>query len=303
MMRHHFYTILAALSKIFGPWLFAIVSRGIAVGYFLFFPKRSAASARFYRVLFPQRTRAYAWWCAFRQFQNFTTVFFDRYLLRDPGAIDFTFEGREHLLAAVAQGRGGVLLMSHMGNWEAGARLLRRNIPDLRLMLYMGRRAQEQIERLQKEDLAASGIRILAADEAGGSAFDLVEGAAFLKSGGFVSMAGDVVWRPDQQTVAVRFLDHRVRLPEAPFMLALVSRVPLYIFFATRRGPQKYHFSVTGPVAVTADRRDQRREAIRKAAQSYAAQLETQVQRYPQEWYHFQPFLGPPAAPDPAADP
>jgi predicted LPLAT superfamily acyltransferase len=298
-MRHHFYKILTILSKRFGPWLFALVSRGIAAGYFIFFPKRSAASARFYRVLFPQRTRAYAWWCAWRQFQNFTTVFLDRYLLPDPGAIQFTFEGREHLLAAVAEGRGGILLMSHMGNWEAGARLLRRSIPDLRLMLYMGRRAQEQIERLQKEDLAASGIRILAADEAGGSAFDLVEGAAFLKSGGFVSMAGDIVWRPDRQGLSVRFLDHAARLPEAPFMLALVSRAPLYIFFATRRGPRQYHFSVTGPVAVTAASRDLRRVAVQQAAQTYAAHLEAQVRRNPLEWYHFEPFLGPPVGPDP----
>lgn len=297
-MRHHFYKILTALSKLFGAWLFALVSRGIAASYFVFFPRRSAASARFYRVLFPQRTRAYAWWCAWRQFQNFTTVFLDRYLLHDRGAIDYTFAGREHLIAAVAQGRGGILLMSHMGNWEAGARLLRRNIPDLRLMLYMGRRAKEQIERLQKEDLAASGIRILAADEAGGSAFDLVEGAAFLKSGGFVSMAGDLVWRPDQQAVSVRFLNHTVRLPEAPFMLALVSSAPLYIFFATKRGTRRYHFSVSGPVTVTAARRDLRREAVAQAAQTYADHLEAQVRQNPLEWYHFEPFLSPVAGPN-----
>ena len=299
-MHHYFYKILTALSKIFGPWLFALVSRGIAAGYFVFFPRRSAASARFYRVLFPNRSRWHAWWCAWRQFQNFTTVFLDRYLLHDRGAIDYTFAGREHLIAAVAQGRGGILLMSHMGNWEAGARLLRRNIPDLRLMLYMGRRAKEQIERLQKEDLVASGIRILAADPQSGSAFDLVEGAAFLKSGGFVSMAGDVVWRPEQQAVAVRFLGHTVRLPEAPFMLALVSRAPLYIFFATKRGTRQYHFSVSGPVAVTAPSRGLRREAVAQAAQTYADHLEAQVRRNPLEWYHFQPFLGPPADPPPA---
>ena len=53
-MRHHFYKYLTTLSKFFGPWLFALVSRGIATGYFLFSP-RSAASARFYRVLFRPR--------------------------------------------------------------------------------------------------------------------------------------------------------------------------------------------------------------------------------------------------------
>lgn len=294
-MRERFYTILTTLSKIFGTWLFSLVARGIAAGYFLLFPRRAAASARFYRVLFAGRGWCHAWWCAWRQFQNFTTVFLDRDLLQDSGAIHYTFEGREHLIEAVDQGRGGILLMSHMGNWEVGARLLRRNIPDLRLMLYMGRQAREQIERRQKADLTASGIRIVAADPAEDSPFELIEGVGFLKSGGFVSMAGDVVWRPEQRVVTACFLGHTVRLPEAPFMLALVSGAPLYVFFASARGPRQYHFSVTSPFMVTAETRSRRHSAVAGAAQFYAERLEAQVRRHPLEWYHFKPFLGPPA--------
>ncbi|MFZ1985028.1 MAG: lauroyl acyltransferase [Desulfatitalea sp.] len=297
-MRERFYAILTALSKIFGTWLFAVTARGIAAGYFVLFPRRAAASARFYRALYPERSRLYAGGCAWRQFQNFTTVFLDRHLLHAIGAIEYTFEGREHLIEAVRQGHGGILLMSHMGNWEVGARLLRQNVPQLRLMLYMGRRAKEQIERLQKEDLTASGIRIVAADEASGSPFDLVEGVGFLKSGGIVSMTGDRLWRPDQRAVAVRFLGHSVQLPEAPFMLALVSGAPLFIFFASRRGSRRYHFCASGPMVVAADSRAQRREAVARAAQAYAGRLEAQVRRYPLEWYHFGPFLGPPVDPE-----
>jgi predicted LPLAT superfamily acyltransferase len=297
-MRERFYAILTALSKIFGTWLFALTARGIAAGYFFLFPRRAAVSAHFYRTLFADRSRWYAWWCAWRQFQNFTTVFLDRYLLHDSDTIAYTFEGREHLIDAVRQGRGGILLMSHMGNWEVAARLLRSTIPDLRLMLYMGRRAKEQIERLQKEDLAASGIRVIAADQASGSPFDLVEGVGFLKSGGFVSIAGDVVWRPDQRVVPARFFGHTVQLPEAPFMLALVSGAPLYVFFTSIRGPRRYHFFVSGPMGVVADDRAQRRPAVVRAAQGYAERLEEQVRRNPLEWYHFEPFFGPPADPE-----
>jgi len=164
-MLRHFYRLLAAASTVAGAWLFALVARGIAAGYFVLFPRRAAVSASFYRALFPGRGRWHAWWCAWRQFQTFTTVYLDRFLLQDGAAINFTFEGREHLDAAVAEGRGGILLMSHLGAWEVGARLLRRMIPDLRLMLYVGRRAKEDIERLQKEDLAASGIRVQAVGE------------------------------------------------------------------------------------------------------------------------------------------
>ncbi|MBT8339013.1 MAG: lauroyl acyltransferase, partial [Desulfatitalea sp.] len=193
-------------------------------------------------------------------------------------------------------GHGGILLMSHLGNWEVGARLLRQNMPHLRLMLYVGRRAKDQIEHLQKQDLMADGIRVVTVDQQGASAFDLVEGTTHLRSGGFVSMAGDMIWRLEQRKVRVRFLDHWVSLPEAPFILSLVARVPLYVFFVSSRGPQTYHFSVSEPIRVAAEDRAQRREAVFQAAQAYADRLAVHLGESPYEWYHFKPFLDAPAS-------
>ena len=299
-MLRHFYRLLAAASSVAGAWLFAVVARAIAAGYFVLFPRRAATSASFYRALFPGRGRWHAWWCAWRQFQSFTTVYVDRFLLQKSAAIRYTYEGREHLDAALAEGRGGILLMSHLGAWEMGARLLRHMAPDLRLMLYVGRRAKEDIERLQKEDLAASGIRVQVVGEEGGSPFDLVEAAAFLRSGGFVSMAGDLDWRGNRAGLPVRFLDHEVRLPEAPFMLALVSRAPLFVFFTARRGPRQYHFSALSPLPMPAVGREHRGEVVLQAAQTYAGLLEAQVRSRPFEWFHFSRFLGPPLPAQPA---
>ncbi|HEY6000644.1 MAG TPA: glycosyltransferase [bacterium] len=298
-----FYRLLAAASRVFGAWLFGVAARVVAAGYFVLFPRRAAVSAAFYRALFPGRGRWHAWWCAWRQFQTFTTVYLDRLLLESGDAIRFTFEGREHLYASLAEGRGGILLMSHLGAWEMGARLLRRSLPELRLMLYVGRRAKEDIERLQKEDLAASGVRLQVVGEDGGSPFDLVEGAAFLRSGGFVSMAGDLDWREDREGLPVRFAGHEVRLPEAPFMLALVARAPLYVFFAARRAPRQYHFALRGPLPLPAASRERRREVVREAAQAYADLLEAEVRSRPLEWFHFSRFLGPPLAAPPADPP
>ena len=292
-MRELFYKILARLAGCFGPGFFSLIARGIAGGYFLCFPRRSTNSVRFYRVLYPDRRWPFHVRCAWRQFQNFTSVFLDRHLLQTTGNLDYTFEGRHHLLEALEAGTGGILLMSHLGNWEVGARLLRRNIPQLRLMLYVGRRTRDQIEQLQKQDLAASGIRVLAVDQEGGSTFDLVEGVAFMRSGGFVSMAGDLIWRSDQRAVEARFLGHRVRLPEAPYMLAMVAKVPVFVFFASAAGAGGYHFSVSPPIYVEAEDRSQRRAAIGRAAQAYADLMERHLRRTPFEWYHFEPFLGP----------
>jgi predicted LPLAT superfamily acyltransferase len=76
-------------------------------------------------------------------------------------------------------------------------------------------------------------------------------------------------------------------------MLALVSRAPLFVFFAARRGPRQYHFSVLGPLPLHAASREDRAGVVRRAAQTYAELLEAEVRSRPLEWFHFSPFLGP----------
>jgi len=290
-MQRCFYRCLTLAANILGPWFFVLLARGVAAGYFLLFPARVTIGVRFYRALFPDRGLLFHLLCTWRQFQNFTSLFLDRFLLQTGRDISYTFAGREHLLAALESGNGGILLMSHMGNWEIAAHLLRRSIPDLPLMLLMGRRAGDEIEHLQKRDLAQSGIRILAVDQASGSPFSLVEALSFLRRGGFVSMAGDTIWQAEERTVTVDFLGHTARLPETAHTLALVSGAPLFIFFAAKRNRGCYHFSASAPVTVRAATREARGRAIQRSAQAYADQIQAHLKASPFEWYHFERFL------------
>ncbi len=231
-------------------------------------------------------------WCTWRQYHNFTYVFLDRFLVQDFGNISYTSEGWEHLEQALDNKTGGILLMSHMGNWEVAAHLMKQKQKDIRLLLYMGIKHKEQIEGIQKESLSQSGIKIIAVDQDGGSPFDIVEGINFLRQGGLVSITGDMVWNKKQRVIPVQFLNHEIMLPETPHVLALVSGSPLFIFFSFRTGDKKYHFTMTKPIYVRAGSRSERKEAIRKSAQGYADILEQTLRRHHLEWYHFEPFLG-----------
>lgn len=295
-MKDRFYRTLMMLSKGAGIWFFRLVAWGIATGYFLFFPSRVAVSKRFYKALFPSESRIYHLYCAWKQFHQFTDVFLDRFLQSEEHPMHFTHEGWEYLKNAVTQRTGGILLMSHLGNWELAAhRLLKshgKDLPEMRLLLYMGRKHKEQIEQRQKEDLAAQGIKIVAVEQEGSAPVDILEGINFLKSGGIVSLTGDRRWREDQRTVPVKFLGHEALLPESPFVFALLSRTPLLIFFATRVGNFAYQCQVLPPVYVDAKDRKDRQRAIGDAAQTYADGLEKVVRRHPFVWFHFEPFIG-----------
>lgn len=285
-----FYRILSLLTRWFGLWFFSLIAGGVAAGYFILFPKRVAVGMRFYRALFPQKSRAYHRWCTFRQFLDFTHVFRDRLLLSDPLKITTDFDGWERLRDAMGH-RGGILLMSHMGNWEVAARLLKKTLPDLRLMLYMGVKQKEQIEGMQKQTVRGSHIHIVGVDDAGGSPFDVVEGIRFLRNGGLVSITGDRVWRTDQRTIAVRFLGQTVHLPAAPYVLAMAADAPIYVFFAVRTRKCHYRFCASPSIIVSPADRSQRESAMARAAQQYADLLEAAVRRYPFQWHHFEPFL------------
>ena len=288
-----FYKSITFLSPKWGRWIFLVFAWFVATGYFIFFPRRVSNSTQIYQALYPNRHRLFHFWCTWQQFHNFTHVFLDRYLIQVSDQITYTSEGVENLEQAINKGNGGILLMSHMGNWDVAAHLLKDKLKNLRLLLYMGVKQKEQIEQIQKETLARSSIRIMAVDEGGGSPLDIVDGIKFIESGGVVSLTGDLVWKKDQRTVPVQFLGHDVLLPEAPYLFALLSGAPMFIFFAFRIAKNKYHFTMSQPVYLAAASRSERAGAIRRSAQQYADILEATLRSYPLHWYHFRPFLKP----------
>ena len=284
-----FYRFLMAVSRVCGIWVFVLVSRIIASGYFFLFPARRAVSIAFYRELFPEKCGWYHALCAWRQYQRFTYTFLDRFLMHNFGNVMHTVEGREYL-NEIAEGRsGGILLMSHLGNWEIAARFLKQE--GFQVMLFMGRKHKEQIEGMQKDALVQNGVRIIAVDQEESSPFSLIDGIQHLKAGGIVSLTGDRLWSGEQKTVTANFLGHRVTLPETPYVLALLTQVPLFTFFAFRISSRHYHLTISPPMYLDKSSRSERAATIRQAAQQYADTLEVVLRKHPFDWYHFEPFL------------
>ena len=104
-------------------------------------------------------------------------------------------------------------------------------------------------------------------------------------------MTGDRLWNPGQRAVTVRFAGGKARIPEIPYILALLSGAPILIFFVYRTGRGKYHLLTGPPLYVTAASRRERQAAVETAAQVYADRLSEIVRSHPFEWFHFGPFL------------
>lgn len=287
-MKSFWYRIVSFLSRWLGTWLAWPLVWMVAGWYFIFKPSRRRLSQSLYRVIYPNRGDLEYLAMAWRQYRSFSNLFVERMKIVQGRKPPCKTEGRQYLEQILSSGQGAILLMSHMGNWEVASHLLASEGIDL--MIFMGERQGEQIESIQKNDLARNSIKIVKVAAGGGSPMDGVAALNFLRQGGLVAMSGDLQWAGERKVDSTLFR-HRVQLPAAPHALAMVSGMPLLVFFAFRLKGGSYIFKMFPPHFVKAQDRSMREDAIRKSVESYASILEKTIRQYPEQWYMFEPFL------------
>jgi predicted LPLAT superfamily acyltransferase len=284
--------LLKALSRTslaLGSWVMRFVAWWIATGYFLFLSSRRNSSAGLYEVIFPGRGPLYYLYCAWRQFHSFAGTYADRIDAYSNKRLVTSAEGREKLVEAGRRGNGGIILISHMGNYEVAVRAFQEL--GLRLLVIMGEKEAKQVAREQRETLMAQGVRIHVATAQDASPFGGLEALQFLREGGFVSIAGDLVWTDQRSLVPVRFFGRDVGLPAGPHLLAFVSGAPLFTLFTFRVKRGRHQIILSSPRHVKTTARSERNAAIQASAQDFASALEGMVRRHPFQWYVFEPFF------------
>jgi predicted LPLAT superfamily acyltransferase len=270
-------------------WLVEFITWCIVTVYFLMPRPQVGWSMDFYRALFPGRSRLYYLMLAWRQFHHFSTVFTDRMIIEGRGDIPCESVGSERIHDADAAGKRGILLMSHVGNWELAA--LKLAGLGLRVAIFAGMKQAQKIEAMMKREMLGKGLSIITVGENEEAPLNVLDALNFVRNEGFISMAGDRLWSPAQKYVEVDFLGKKARIPQTPFAMAYAMNVPLFVFFIIRTGRARYRIEYNPPIIMDRERGTGRDDAIMEAASAYMAMLEDVVRRHPEHWYCFEPFL------------
>jgi predicted LPLAT superfamily acyltransferase len=292
-MKASFLKMNETVSLFLGSWPVRFFAWWIATGYFLFYPSRRRSSVRLYQGIFPDKGSWTHLYCAWRQFHSFAATFGDRIDIGGKKAGSISTQGREGLLKAAQDGRGGIILMSHLGSFEIAARGFQE--AGFKHLMIMGEKEAKQVARDQRENLQARGITIQVATGQDDSLLGGLEAIKFLREGGIVSLAGDLIWTQQRSFLPVRFFDQEVALTSGPHLLALVSGAPLFILFTFRDKGGRHQVIISPPLEVKASSRSERNTALRASAQIYASALEEMVRQHPFQWYIFEPFFRSPA--------
>ena len=260
------------------------------IGYYLLFARTAKQHSRQYlRRVLPLEHGKIRFRDIFRHFHAFGAVTLDRLVLLSGGLnkLEVTVSGPDSLYEYQKSGQGCLLLVSHVGSFEA-LRVVGNEQDKLPIKILMNKsvsgRMLQVIDALNPEMANA----IIDVSERGPQVIFDVQNA--LNNGNMVGVMADRCFSPNEATIDVPFLGGTAAFPQSPWLLAAATKVPVIVCFGWYLGGNRYHVEFQELTnSLTADRRD-RSGSLQRACQQYANTLEQGLRKHPLNWFNFFDF-------------
>lgn len=185
-------------------------------------------------------------------------------------------DGLEHLVSAARSGRGVVLALPHMGNWEVAG--LRAAVAGARVLAVAEELGNERIVQWFIEMRRMMDIDVVIARRGGRVTRDLLQR---LQDGGVVALVCDRDL--SGRGIPVEFFGEQTTLPAGPLSLAVRTGavlLPAGTYFASGAG---YRFVVHPPLEIPQGDDDDRR--ISDGTRRLAGVLEEIIRVAPEQWH------------------
>lgn len=217
---------------------------------------------------------------AFKNVLAFGKVLVDRGWmgLKRKAALTGTFEDSEKLRELIAEKKGVVVLLAHVGNWQTCLSELQGLNAKVHALMEFDR------EQVSKHFFELRGEMPFNIIDVRGFLGGMIEATAALQQGDLVLIMGDRLHAG--RHARVEFLGLEARLPVAAYHLAATAGSPVIILFAAKTGRKSYSLGVWDlfyPGRSGADRQ----EELTRCAQRFSAALEKYVEQHPYQWYNF----------------
>lgn len=276
------YSIFITVLKKLGVRPAYLLLRVVSLYYF-FFARNSSRHILFY---FRQRM-GYSYWKSlsglYRNYYMFGQSLIDKIAIMSGGAkqFSFDFDGEDYLHKMVHLQKGGLLLSSHIGNWEAAGYLLERLNTKIHVVMYDGE--HQKIKDYLNSVTGEKKAHIIVIKNDLSHIYQINEA---LKNNELVCIHADR-FVEGNRTMSVDFLGAPAQFPAGPFLLAAQFKVPVSFVFAMKEKRLHYHFFATDIMMY--DFSD-KQAALQNMLKDFATAMEEKTKAYPEQWYNYYDF-------------
>ena len=263
-------------------WLVNLLLYPITAYFFITGRTAHRASTHFFTLAKGQAR----WSDYYRQLLYFSRCLVDRVtiLIGDADQFEVHPSGRESLMETRQDGRGMIMLGSHLGNFEACKLFaIDRMDMDIHIVAYFSgstkiRRALDAIN----PELQQNFIDPTEPD----AVFRMRD---VIDSGGILAILGDRIGIGEKKA-QVNFMGETAYLPTGPYYLASILHCPVFCFFGLRVDHYVYDTYAIKLAEHIALARGQREQQAQVYAQQYADLLAEKAREYPYNWFNFYEF-------------
>ena len=228
---------------------------------------------------------------SFLHYREFALSIADRIELWLGRADRFRFDsqGSEICDRFAAEGRGYLVLGSHLGSFDALRLLASRQQRCVNVLMFT--KHAQRINRLFRELSPESEARVIRVTP--DSVRAIFEIRARLRRGELIAVLGDRLEPGDRGRAALApLLGDTVALPQAPFLIAGLLGCPVVFMTALRRKAREYEVHVELLAERVELPRREREKRVSELAAAYAGRLEHYCMRAPYQWFNFYDYWG-----------
>lgn len=255
----------------------------LAFYYALFSSAARRASRTYLEKLHPQ----VGFWRLYRHILTFAEVTLDRLFFAkgDLKAFDVRFTGEEHLSKLREQKKGALLLLAHVGSFEAGRAFSEERAFPINILGYF-KNSRMLNEALEKLNPSVNARLIDIQQDSVEFVFKVQER---IEAGELVATMGDRLGA-DGKSATANFLGKPARFPTGPYQLAASLGCPVILCFGLFHEPNRYELYAEPFADKVTLPRGNREQAIQAYAAQYAERLEHYTRLAELNWFNFYDF-------------
>jgi KDO2-lipid IV(A) lauroyltransferase len=188
-----------------------------------------------------------------------------------------TVTGGENLYKALKEGKGVVLLTTHLGNWEIGGEAM--GVTGRKIHLVYAPDSSpifEQQRNRMRGETNVQGVALKPGEMVSLKLFRLLE------QGELVALQGDRL--QFDRGVSMSFFGAQATFPQGAVRIAQLSGSPVVPIFIPLKGYKSYEIIIEEPLVMEPDKR------VEFNLSKLVAVFERQIGKYRTQWYMFMPF-------------